>query len=195
MSEEKKTVHEKLKEEIDKFSSNDDCKCEQECRHNECDCEKNCSEKSQKRDCKCEESAKKYEELDERYKRLFAEFENYKKRTKKDMLNSYDNAKITLVKSLLPVMDSLNEAKEFIEKKENSCAEGFKQIYKQLELFFEINGIKEIETVGKDFNPEFHEAISIVDTKEESGKIVEEFRKGYMIGDNVIRHSLVIVSK
>lgn len=135
----------------------------------------------------------KYDELEDKYKRVLAEFENYKKRTEKEKIRTYDLAKVDIVEKLLPVIDSLESAKGIL--KDEKYIEGLDQVYKQIEEFLNKNNIEEIPTVGEPFDPELHDAVSIVESDKEEGIIIEEFRKGYKMGNNIIRHSMVIVSK
>lgn len=132
-------------------------------------------------------------DLDDKYKRTLAEFENYKKRTEKEKLKTYDRAKVDLIEKLLPVIDSIEAAKKVSENTE--YAEGINMVYKQIETFLAKNNVEEIKTVGEIFDPEVHDAISIVESEEKEGTIIEEFRKGYKLGNDIIRHSMVIVSK
>lgn len=136
---------------------------------------------------------KKLEDLEDKYTRKVAEFENYKKRTEKEKLKTFDRAKIELIEKLLPVIDSIESAKEI--SKDAEYIDGLNQIYKQIQMFLEKNNVTEIKTVGEFFDPEVHDAISILESDQDEGIILEEFRKGYKLGDNVIRHSMVIVSK
>lgn len=134
------------------------------------------------------------EELNDRYKRLFAEFENYKKRTQKDKEGLKDLLVSDIMTSILPVIDNLEKAAK-AQTDDKAYQEGVKMVLKQLKDVLLYNGVKEIETVGKKFDPELHEAVShINDDKHGENVIVEEFRKGYIIGTRVIRHSMVIVA-
>lgn len=133
------------------------------------------------------------EDIEDKYKRNLAEFENFKKRTDKEKLKTYDRAKVDLVEKLLPVLDSINSAMKISEDKE--YLEGLDQVNKQLLVFLKQNNVEEIKTIGEHFDPKLHEAISVVESDKEEGIIIEEFRKGYKLGDDVIRHSMVIVSK
>lgn len=135
----------------------------------------------------------KFDELEDKYKRNLAEFENYKKRTEKEKSKTYILAKVDLIEKLLPVLDSINSAMKISEDKE--YIEGLEQVNKQLLVFLKNNNVEEIKTIGETFDPKVHEAISMVESDKEEGTIIEEFRKGYKIGDDVIRHSMVIVSK
>ena len=135
-----------------------------------------------------------YEELDDRYKRMFAEFENYKKRSQKEKEGIYGMITGDVVASMLPVMDNLQKAAE-AKTEDTGYQEGVKLVYRQFAEALKGLGLEEIETVGKRFDPEFHEAVSHVqdDTKGEQ-EIVQEYRKGYKIGNKVVRHSMVIVA-
>lgn len=137
---------------------------------------------------------KELDEMNDRYKRLLAEFENYKKRTQKDKEGLKDLLVSDIMTSILPVIDNLEKAVK-VETEDKAYQEGVKMVLKQLQDVLLYNGVKEIETVGKKFDPELHEAVSHVkDDKHEDNVIIEEFRKGYIIGTRVIRHSMVIVA-
>ena len=134
------------------------------------------------------------EELNDRYKRLFAEFENYKKRTQKESLNKRVEITGDVVSSILPVMDNLEKAAE-AQTDDTNYQEGIILVVKQLASVLNSFGMTEIESVGKKFDPELHEAVShIEDPDKGQGEIVQEYRKGYRIGNKVIRHSMVIVA-
>ena len=133
-------------------------------------------------------------ELTDRYKRLFAEFENYKKRTVKEKESLRNMLVSDIMMSILPVIDNMEKAIS-TGTDDKAYEEGIKMVLNQLKEVLAYNGVKEIETVGMPFDPELHEAVSHV-TDEKLGKnvIKEEFRKGYIIGTKVIRHSMVIVA-
>ena len=135
-----------------------------------------------------------FEELDDRYKRMFAEFENYKKRSQKEKEGIYGMITGDVVATMLPVMDNLQKAAE-AKSEDVGYQEGVKLVYRQFAEALKSLGLEEIETVGKRFDPEFHEAVSHVqdDTKGDQ-EIVQEYRKGYKIGNKVVRHSMVIVA-
>lgn len=141
-----------------------------------------------------ENQDEKIEELTDRYKRLYAEFENYKKRNMKEKETLRNMLVSDIMMSILPIIDNLEKAVS-TGTKDTAYEEGIKMVLKQLKDVLTYNGVKEIETVGKPFDPELHEAVSHV-TDEKLGKniIKEEFRKGYIIGTKVIRHSMVIVA-
>ena len=135
-----------------------------------------------------------YDDLDDRYKRLFAEFENYKKRSQKERDNIYGMITGDVVATMLPIMDNLEKAADN-KTEDTAYQEGVKLVARQFQESLKRLGLEEIETVGQKFNPEFHEAVSHVDdeTKGEQ-EIVQEYRKGYKIGNKVVRHSMVIVA-
>ena len=136
----------------------------------------------------------KIEELDDRFKRVLAEFENFKKRSAKERESLYDSIIAEIVSSLLPVLDNLEKAAA-AETKDEEYKKGVELMLQQFKDVLASKGVKEIETVGKTFDPELHEAVSsVVDENLGEKEIKEEFRKGYMIGNRVIRHSMVIVA-
>ncbi len=143
------------------------------------------------------EEAKLKQELEEttdKFKRLMAEFDNYKKRNTKERENMYNSILADIISAFLPVMDNLEKAANA-----NSQDEGYKQgielVVRQFSDVLTANGLEIIETVGKTFDPELHEAVSSV-TDENLGpqEIKEEFRKGYKIRGKVIRHAMVSVA-
>lgn len=135
-----------------------------------------------------------YDELNDRYKRLFAEFENYKKRSQKERENLYGTITGDVVSSILPVMDNLEKAAE-TKTEDTNYQDGVKMVVKQLADVLDKFGMQEIETIGQKFDPELHEAVShIEDPNKGEQEIVQEYRKGYKIGNKVIRHSMVIVA-
>lgn len=134
------------------------------------------------------------DETDDRLKRVAAEFDNYKKRTAKEKDTMYDSLMGDVVSKFLPVIDNLEKAAESSTEDE-SYKQGVELVLKQFKDVLAANGVKEIETVGKTFDPELHEAVSLVQDENLGEKeIKEEYRKGYAIGDRVIRHSMVVVA-
>ena len=134
------------------------------------------------------------EETTDRLKRVMAEFENYKKRSSKERDILYNSLVADIVSKFLPVVDNLEKAVENKCKDEN-FKQGIELILKQIKEIFKNLGVEEIETVGKTFDPEVHEAVSsVVDENLGEKEIKEEFRKGYKIGLKVIRHAMVVVA-
>lgn len=141
-----------------------------------------------------DEKQAELDELTDRYKRMMAEFDNYKKRSAKDREMLYNSLIGDIVTSILPVVDNLEKAAN-AQTTDPSYQEGIKLVQKQLSDVLEKYGVKAIETVGKTFDPTLHEAVSHIDDSEKgSQEIVEEYRKGYIIGTKVIRHAMVSVA-
>ena len=142
-----------------------------------------------------EEKDNLLKEKEERYLRMYAEFENYKKRTEKEKQNTALYAKADVVEMLLPVIDSMENAIT-IETADENLKQGISLMFEQVRIFLEKNGVEEIGKVGEEFNPELHDAISIQEVENaNSGEIISVFRKGYKIKDRIIRHAMVIVAK
>ncbi len=134
------------------------------------------------------------DEKEDRLKRLMAEFDNFKKRSAKEREGLYNSLVSDIAISLLPVIDNLEKAVS-VQTEDNNYKIGVELVLKQFKDVLKSNGINEIETVGKTFDPELHEAVSSVeDDSLGVQEIKEEYRKGYMIGNKVIRHSLVVVA-
>ena len=142
-----------------------------------------------------EEKENLLKEKEERYLRMYAEFENYKKRTEKEKQNTALYAKADVVEMLLPVIDSMENAIA-IETADENLKQGISLMFEQVRIFLEKKGVEEIGKVGEEFNPELHDAISIQEVENaNSGEIISVFRKGYKIKDRIIRHAMVIVAK
>ena len=138
------------------------------------------------------------EELNERYLRLFSEFDNYKKRTAKEKLDLLATASETVISYLLPVIDDFERAIQANQKVENidSLKEGFEIIYKKtLQILKQFN-VEEIPAINEPFNTDLHEAVTHypATNEEDKGKIMEVLSKGYKIHNKVIRFSKVVVA-
>lgn len=134
------------------------------------------------------------EETTDRLKRLMAEFENFKKRSSKERDILYNSLVADIVLSFLPVQDNLEKAIS-VKTEDESLKQGIELVVKQISDIFKKFGVEEIETCGKPFDPELHEAVSMVQDESLGEKIIkEEFRKGYKIGTKVIRHAMVVVA-
>lgn len=134
------------------------------------------------------------EELEDRYKRLLAEFENFKKRSSKERETLFNMITGEVILKMLPIMDNLEKAAA-AKTEDKDYQDGVGMVVKQFAGELEKFGLKEIETVGKRFDPELHEAVSHIDDNAKGEQeIVEEYRKGYQIGNKVVRHALVVVA-
>ena len=153
-------------------------------------------ENQTKQETKNEEMVPKaeYDELDDRFKRILAEFENFKKRSMKERESLYNSILSDVVEVILPVVDNLENAVK-IETKDEDYKKGIELVLKQLKDVLISKGVEEIKTVGETFDPSLHEAVSSVQDETKGEKeIVQEYRKGYKIGSKIIRHSMVVVA-
>ena len=131
----------------------------------------------------------------EKYMRLAAEYDNYRKRTANEKLSLYDDATSKAVTELLPVADSVRMALENLKDADPEIIKGIELISNQLNKSFEKLKIEAYGKVGDDFDPNLHNAIGMVDSDElDSGKIAAVFQTGYKIGDKIIRHAMVQVT-
>ncbi|MBS6679617.1 MAG: nucleotide exchange factor GrpE [Clostridiales bacterium] len=139
----------------------------------------------------------KIEELTDMVKRQMAEFDNYRKRTEKEKSSMYEIGAREVIEKILPIVDNFERGLAAVpeEEKETPFVDGMNKIYRQLLSVFEGMGVKTIESVGQEFNPDYHNAVMHVED-EEAGEniVVEEFQKGYTYKDTVIRHSMVKVA-
>ena len=131
----------------------------------------------------------------DKYMRLAAEYDNYRKRTANEKLSLYDDATAKAVKELLPVADSVRMALENLKDADPEILKGIGLISNQLDKSFEKLKIEAYGKVGEDFDPNLHNAIGMVDNEElGSGKLAAVFQTGYKIGDKIIRHAMVQVT-
>ena len=139
----------------------------------------------------------KIEELTDRLTRQMAEFDNFRKRTEKEKSQMYEIGAKDIIEKILPIVDnferglgSMNE-----EEKATPFAEGMEKIYKQLMTTLESLGVKPIDAVGQEFNPDFHNAVMHVEDEALGENVIAEvFQQGFQIGDKVIRHAMVKVA-
>lgn len=144
-------------------------------------------------------SQEEYQQLNQKYLRLYAEFENYKKRTIRERMDLVRNASQETIIDLLPVLDDFDRAKKTAEDEssEESFSEGVELVYNKLYKILKNKGLKPMETDGKEFDPELHEAISEIPAPSEDMKsrIIDTVEKGYFLNDKIIRHAKVVVGK
>ena len=134
------------------------------------------------------------EDLTDRLKRSMAEFDNYRKRTEKEKSSMYIIGAKDIVEKMLPIVDNFERGLAQAPE-DDPFAEGMKMIYKQMMTAFDEMGVKPIEAVGKDFDPNLHNAVMHVEDESVGENIVvEEFQKGYTYKDFVVRHSMVKVA-
>lgn len=143
---------------------------------------------------KLEQAKVQFAELNDRHTRLIAEFDNLKKRSLKEREGLYNSIMADVISSLLPVVDNLEKALQ-AETKDEDYKKGIEMVLKQFKDVLNANGVKEIDAIGKEFDPSLHEAVGMIQDENLGEKIIaQEYRKGYMIGSKVIRHSMVIVA-
>lgn len=139
----------------------------------------------------------KIEELTDKLTRQMAEFDNFRKRTEREKSQMYEIGAKDIIDKILPVVDNFERGLGAVaeEEKENPFVQGMDKVYKQLMTTLEGIGVKPIEAVGQEFNPDFHNAVMHEENEEVGENIVtEELQKGYMYRDSVVRHSMVKVA-
>ncbi len=132
-----------------------------------------------------EELIRERDEFKDKYLRALAEMDNYRKMLEKEKSMEIERCKAEILREFLPLYESLEKA---------AGDEGLNPIFRQMQSIFEGLGVREINPVGEEFDPAFHEAIAVVEGKDDN-RIVEVYQKGFMMGDKVLRHAKVLVSK
>ncbi len=160
---------------------------------------KESSTKNKKSDKKLKELEEKFNDLNDKYLRLSAEFDNYKKRTLKERMELIKNAGEDTIINFLPIMDNIDRAKKSVDdaKDIEAVKEGINLIYKSLKDFLTERGVTEIEAVGEVFDTDLHEALTKIPAPEEDlkGKVVDVIEKGYKLKDKVLRFAKVVVGE
>lgn len=157
------------------------------------DTEAKAGDRKNKKDKKDE----KIEELTDRLTRQMAEFDNYRKRTDREKSQMYEIGAKDIIEKILPIVDNFERGLKAVpeEEKSNPFIDGMEKIYKQLMTMLDGVGVKPIEAVGQEFNPDLHNAVMHVEDEGLGENIIaEEFQKGYTYRDNVVRHSMVKVA-
>lgn len=138
-------------------------------------------------------------ELKDKYLRLYADFENYRKRTAKESLELRKVAGQEILSSLLPVMDDFDRAKQIAEKPDSkeTFSEGIQLLYHKLQSFLKQKGLQKMESNGEVFDPELHEAITEIPAPSEDmvGKVIDTVEPGYFLNEKIIRYAKVVVGK
>lgn len=146
-----------------------------------------------------EELQAKADELQDKYLRLFAEFDNYKKRTMKEKIDLMGTAARDTIAALLPVLDDFDRAKANAENDESAepFSEGVSLVYQKLYNILKQRGLEPMESTGEAFDPEIHEAITEIPAPSDDmkGKVVDTIEKGYQLKETIIRHAKVVVGK
>ncbi len=148
-----------------------------------------------KKEKKKDKRDEQIEQLTDRVTRQMAEFENFRRRTELEKSQMFATGAKSIVEKILPVVDNFERGLATVEEGADPFADGMLMIYKQLQTTLTEAGVKPIEALGQEFNPDFHNAVMHVDDEEVGENIVvEEFQKGYMYNDTVVRHSMVKVA-
>ncbi len=153
--------------------------------------------KKKKKDKKEEAFKARIDELEDRVKRQMAEFENFRKRTDREKAAMFETGAKSVVEKILPVVDNFERGLAAVPEgeKESAFVEGMNKVYKQLMTELDNMGVKPIEAAGKEFDPNYHNAVMHVEDEEYGENIVvEELQKGYLYHDAVVRHSMVKVA-
>ena len=171
--------------------------CEAEENSEEAETEEKSEEKKGFFKKKKDKKDEKIEELTDRVKRQMAEFDNFRKRTEKEKASMYEIGAREIIEKILPVVDNFERGLAAVpeEEKDSPFADGMTKIYKQMMTVFEEMGVKAIDAVGEEFNPDYHNAVMHVEDEEAGETVgVESFQKGYLYKDHVVRHSMVKVA-
>jgi len=142
---------------------------------------------------------KENQELKDKYLRLYAEFDNFKKRTVKEKLDLMKTASADTIKALLPVLDDFDRAKKNAEDEntQESFSEGVNLVYQKLYAALQAKGLQPMDSNEQPFDPELHEAVTEIPVPDEAmkGKIIDTIERGYLLNDKIIRHAKVVVGK
>ena len=136
------------------------------------------------------------EDLNDRLRRQMAEFDTFRKRSEKEKSQMFDMGAKSIIEKVLPIVDNFERGLAAVpeEQKDDAFVTGMDKVYKQLMTEFDSIGVKPIEAVGQEFNPDLHNAVMQVESEEfEPGIVAQELQKGYMYKDTVVRHSMVAV--
>ena len=160
--------------------------------------DKRAAKKQAKQDKKADAYREQIQKLEDKVKRQLAEFENFRNRTEREKTAMFETGAKSVIEKMLPVVDNFERGLATVpeENKEDPFVDGMNRVYKQLLTELENIGVKPIEAVGKEFDPNLHNAVMQVASEEyESGVIVQELQKGYTYRDGVVRHSMVAVAE
>ena len=197
----KEAVEEAKKEAEASKDEAEEAKTEEASEEQEAETEDQTEEKASKKffgkKDKKDKKDEKIEELTDRLTRQMAEFDNFRKRTEKEKSQMYEVGAKDIIEKILPVVDNFERGLDAVpeEKKEDPFIQGMEKVYKQFLTVLESMDVKPIEAVGNPFDPNFHNAVMHVEDENfGENEVAEEFQKGYMYRDSVVRHSMVKVA-
>ncbi|MCM1187312.1 MAG: nucleotide exchange factor GrpE [Lachnoclostridium sp.] len=159
--------------------------------------EKRAAKKQAKQDKKEDAYKEKIEQLEDRVRRQLAEFENFRTRSEREKQAMFEMGAKSIIEKMLPIVDNFERGLDTVaaEDKEKPFVDGMNLVYRQLMTELDNLGVKPIEAVGKEFDPNFHNAVTQVESEEyESGIVAQELQKGYTYHGTVVRHSMVAVT-
>ena len=201
VSEQEKEVLENIMEDLEKEAKEKDAS-EEKAEEVKEPAEETAKEETEEKETSAKEKKdplkEKVDELNDRLVRQMAEFDNFRKRTDKEKAQMFEQGQGNVLEKLLPVIDNFERGLAAVpeEEKDGAFADGMNKIYKQLVKQLEDLGVTPIEAVGKEFDPNFHNAVMQVESEEyESGIVAQELQKGYKFHDTVLRHSMVGVTQ
>ena len=142
-----------------------------------------------------EEKTKELEELKDRYLRVCAEYDNYRKRTARERKEFHETATEHLIKDLLPVLDNFERALQHAPDPNDSFVSGVRMVFSQLKDVLMARGLLSIDSVGQKFDPNVHDALAQTESELPEGTVVQEYEKGYRLGKRILRPAKVVVSK
>ncbi|MCF8368961.1 MAG: nucleotide exchange factor GrpE [Bacteroidales bacterium] len=187
----------KSKPNKEKLGNQEDIKTEKA--ENQTPEKENQKHEAEKAKSKEEELQEKLDEINDKYIRLYSEFDNYRRRTASERIELSKTASEGVITELLPVIDDFERAIKSSEEVKDCDAvkEGIQLIYNKMSAILKKKGLVAIEAIGKEFDTDFHEAITYIpaSSKKMKDKIVDEIEKGYLLGDKVIRYTKVIIGK
>lgn len=160
--------------------------------------EKRAAKKQAKQDKEADTYKEQIDQLQDKVKRQLAEFENFRNRSEKEKQAMFETGAKSVIEKILPVIDNFERGLATVpeDKKEDPFVDGMNRVYRQLLTELDNIGVKPIEAVGQEFDPNLHNAVMQVASEEyESGIIAQELQKGYTYRDNVVRHSMVAVTE
>lgn len=158
--------------------------------------EKKAAKKQAKHDKKADAYKEQIEQLEDKVKRQLAEFENFRHRSEKEKQAMFETGAKSVIEKILPIVDNFERGLATVpeEKQEDPFVDGMNRVYRQLLTELENIGVKPIEAVGQEFDPNLHNAVMQTESEEyESGVVAQELQKGYTYRDSVVRHSMVSV--
>lgn len=186
------------KKEREEINENEELEFESDEMHSEAETEES-AEKNEGDAAVIEQLRVELNKMNDKYLRLLAEFDNFRRRTARDQLELRKTASKDIMADLLPVLDDFDRALKIIEKGEgsDSVIEGFKLVYQKFYKTLESRGLEVMESDGKSFDAEMHEAITEVPapSKKLKGKVIDTVEKGYLLNEKIIRYAKVVVGK